>query len=418
VRCQSRRLLASLACLLVVAVGCDGRLLDTLAGGRGQSPRGRIAYVGGQGDIFTVRPDGSERRQLTHLGGPEGVARSTHAWPTWSPDGRLIAATRVDAEDGSVGGLYTLPAGGGEPTRVFAAEGALPFFGAWSPDARAIAILAREADGVALHVRRADGAEGRRLLVGDPLYLAWRPDGRALIAHVDGDAGDDPAARVLLLPVDGAPTSRLPAAPNAFRAPAVTRDGRTTLVGAPGPDGRGGVVALAAADGSARTLLDGGWAPAFVLSPRGDRVAVGRQVEGAPGVLDGVEVVDLDTGAVARWYSGPVVAFFWSPDGARLAWAAVDWSNVELQWQVAEGPGRGRRIAAFRPSVPFGSTLAFFDQYAPTTGLWSPDSRALVFAGWVGGLVDGPSRVWVADAGAAGDPRAVADGVMASWSPR
>lgn len=413
--CRRDRLLPGLLGLLLL-VACGFGAPGSAPGG-GVQPWGRIAYVGSQGDLFTVRPDGSDARQLTHRGGPEGaVGRSLHAWPTWSPDGELIATTRVD-NDGSATGVYAVPAQGGESVLLFAADGALPFFCAWSPNARQIAVLAREADGVALHVRRFDGTGGRRLLVGDPLYLAWRADSRALVAHVDGDAGDVPSARVLSLPVDGAAPARLLARPNAFRAPAMARDGRT-VVGALGPDGRGEVVALGAKGGTARTLLSGGWSPSFVLSPGGDRLAVGRWVEGAGGALDGVEVVDLATGTATRWHNGPVVAFFWSPDGARLAWAAVDWAGVELEWHVADGPGRGRKVAAFRPSLPYGATLAFFDQYAPTTAVWSPDSRALVFAGWAGGLVEGPSRIWVADAAGEEAPWSVAEGVMASWSPR
>jgi Tol biopolymer transport system component len=338
-----------------------------------------------------------------------------HSWPTWSPDARRVAATRVDLGARPSVGVYVYPADGGESTPVMITPEASPFFAAWSPDGRALAILAREPDGVGLHVRRADGLGGRRLAVGEPLYLAWRPDGRALVAHIDGDAGDVPTARVLVLPVDGAAPSRLLTAPSAFRAPAVGR--LTTVVGGVDAAGQHTILAVDAA-GTARPLATGGWSPAFALSPRGDRLALGREVAGARGVLDGVEVIDLETGAVERWHNGPVVAFFWSPDGARLAWAGVDWSAVELEWRVASRPGDAHRIAALRPSEQFAATLAFFDQYAATTGVWSPDGRALVVSGWTGGLVDGPSRVWMLDAAGASPPRSLAEGVMASWSPR
>ena len=57
-------------------------------------PNGRIAFdsgrSGGTQNIFTVRPDGSDVRQLTFLTAGQGAA----VWPAWSPDGQSIAFER------------------------------------------------------------------------------------------------------------------------------------------------------------------------------------------------------------------------------------------------------------------------------------------------------------------------------------
>ena len=45
---------------------------------------GRIAFVQGP-DIFTMNPDGTNIKQLTHVG-PDGLA----SWPAWSADGKQI----------------------------------------------------------------------------------------------------------------------------------------------------------------------------------------------------------------------------------------------------------------------------------------------------------------------------------------
>ena len=69
----------------------------------------RIAYIGPYGDLFTVKPDGTEVRRLTGGGdraeaggGPAGAYRAQRlelseswAWPTWSPDGTRLAVSRV-----------------------------------------------------------------------------------------------------------------------------------------------------------------------------------------------------------------------------------------------------------------------------------------------------------------------------------
>ena len=81
----------------------------------------RIAYVGDDGNIYTVRGDGSRRDQVTRLNaGPvaslavAGLAQARsayYAWPTWSPDGTRIAASRVVTE-GVPGAACTPPNGG------------------------------------------------------------------------------------------------------------------------------------------------------------------------------------------------------------------------------------------------------------------------------------------------------------------
>ncbi|HEX3320382.1 MAG TPA: hypothetical protein VHR84_06745 [Terriglobales bacterium] len=55
---------------------------------------GRIAFVQA-GEIFTMNPDGSDVKQLTHLG-PDNSA----SWPSWSADGKQIAFNEMPPPDG------------------------------------------------------------------------------------------------------------------------------------------------------------------------------------------------------------------------------------------------------------------------------------------------------------------------------
>ena len=71
----------------------------------------RIAFVNGIGELFTISPDGDDLRQLTGgiqtgvgSAGPVSAQPldmpSFYAWPTWSPDGTKIAASRVRGSEG------------------------------------------------------------------------------------------------------------------------------------------------------------------------------------------------------------------------------------------------------------------------------------------------------------------------------
>ena len=57
----------------------------------------------------------------------------------------------------------------------------------------------------------------------------------------------------------------------------------------------------------------------------------------------------------------------------------------------------------------------FFEQYAQSMTLWSPDGSAFVYAGQQD--ESGESGVWIQPATPRIAPVRVADGVVASWSP-
>jgi Tol biopolymer transport system component/DNA-binding winged helix-turn-helix (wHTH) protein len=147
------------------------------------SPKGdRIAFLGGDSNLWQSRPDGRERVQLTtefsHIGGVR-----------WSPDGTRILFGAV--KQGKIGNLYQVRAEGG------AAEELLPeddvhLYPDWSPDGGSIAYSSfwnksvdRQEDG-AIYVLNISTRRITKLLGSEGLqYPRWSPDGRYLAALSD-----------------------------------------------------------------------------------------------------------------------------------------------------------------------------------------------------------------------------------------
>jgi TolB protein len=111
-------------------------------------------------------------------------------------------------------------------------------------------------------------------------------------------------------------------------------------------------------------------------------------------------------------------AFFWSPDGERLAYLTwLDLPNETwAQWRVFDlTTGRDRGFAAFNPTPLMRFALYSFGQYAQSHRLWSPDGRYLVYADRDIAAVD---RIWLVDTWAerGADPILIGEGTLAYWS--
>jgi Tol biopolymer transport system component len=131
---------------------------------------GRIAFEQG-GVIYSIRPDGSDRRQLT-------TDTRSHS-PRWSPDGRLIAFHRA-------GDIWVMQADGSAAHRVTsgAANDINP---TWSPDGGRL-VFSRTTDGTlagrSLFVVSAAGGSGHRLTTmsdGCAVEPTWSATGRYVV---------------------------------------------------------------------------------------------------------------------------------------------------------------------------------------------------------------------------------------------
>ena len=406
----------------------------------------RIAYIGPYGDLFTVKPDGTETRRLTgsgvaaDAGGPVGAylaqpldLSESWAWPTWSPDGTRLAVSRVQVSDSRSlrVSVHILDAQVGRSrmvyendTPAFIADGA-PHYLYWSPDGEYLSFLAATRQGLTLFIVNPDTAQGAIALErGAPLYYSWGGDSQSLLLHSG-------AAVKLLRPPFAADTAYRLVDAAGFRTPALSPDGRLWAVAVSG--NRGGTLYLGERDNPAaapQAVLSVGPAAAFMWSPDGQMLAVADQPDAGGGIFERLQVATAE-GEVQTLAAEPLLAFYWSPDGRRLAWVTLDAAEQVFVWKAAAieeltgtaGSAAGRELLRFRPSGEVFTMLSFFDQYAYSHSPWSPDGTRLVTAGRTGPVAErrngdaaAGARVYVLDAVGDEPPREIAQGGMAVWS--
>lgn len=339
-------------------------------------PVNRIAYIDAQGQLLTVRPDGSDRNAISAgavadaaagngaddgdadapgagrpLGGilaqPAGPIR-LYAWPAWSPDGRRIAVSRIAADpagDAEIS-VRSLDAATGVGGAVFVNAAPLtiadgtPHYVQWSPDGRRLGITAATPQGLTLFVVDADPADGDALPPaplavqrGAPLYFDWAPDSQSLAVH----SGE--TVSVLRLADDFTRFAEQPLARSvSFRTPLWSPDGAQLAWSAPGGDGEAIWLGRPAApDYPPLRLAEVDGRCAFAWSPDGSLLAVAdRPADNSPAYRR-LRLLAADGSAARTIQSGGwTLSFFWEPAGSRLAWVALNTEERTMEWRLAE----------------------------------------------------------------------------------
>lgn len=355
--------------------------------------------IDGDGDVAVLAASGSEPDAITD-GASEQAA---YFQPVWAPGSDLIAWGQASSAGSSL--VTALPDGEG---RLETALPAAPFYFYWSPDGARIAALHNGVNGVELKIVEARATTGIFGGSGLPLYISWSPDSRELVAHIGSD-------RLVEIDVNGISSDLRPTAAG-YQAPQWSPRGIVHLA-------EGGLRAVDDS-GDESDLVASTGAASFVLNPQGSLLAIQTFAEDAPGLTVAlgtvpsvrpniVAVVDLETGSVTTAADERSIGFFWSPDGEKLLMLHPTGEPGVVEASVW-ADGATRRLARFTPEPSFiRDVLPFFNQYAQSYQVWSPDSRHFAFAG----VIDGEEGIWV-QAAAGGQPALVARGTWVAFSDR
>jgi TolB protein len=382
---------------LVILTACSLAVVG-VAGAQDAGPPGpgQIAIAGSDGNIHLYDVASESFTMLTD-DAVEG--QRAYSWPTWSTDGQLayFGASLIDDPPYRLGIFIQQVADDTllDAVQVHGSAAEIFTYAYWSPgecpagNCRDLAVLYTAETGN-LAVRRvrstntataADQFSVDELATGGPFYWDWSPDGQAMFWARFGErleiydvAGDEivqtfDETQGLQRAVDWSPVDdRLLSAVDsgARRSDLVIFDGDERQVLA---ENLPGIIS-------------------FEWSPDGTQVAYTDDDAGS------LRVVDVASGEEIAVVSGNVIAFFWSPDGSQLAYITLtretdgiaarrlyqDEGELVARWHVFdEANGLSTRLAGFLPSRDMLYYLQFFDQFARSHRLWSPDGRYIVY---------------------------------------
>jgi TolB protein len=254
-------------------VSCPGALLGVILFRSDRS---------GNGEIFSMSPDGSDLRNLTNVPGLDWVGML-------APDGTRVL---VDTERDGNREIYVMNADGtglaNLTNRPFSDE-AIPF---WSPDGTRIVFESGRDGDLEVYAMNADGSGQMNLtnaLGSHERFASWAPDGRILFT-TDRDGDNE----IYVMNADGSNPVNL------------TNDPAEDFLG--------------------------------VVSPDGTRIAFTRHT----GTNTEVFVMNADGTAQTNLTNNGAAADElpdWSPDGTRLVFASTRTSNYEIWVMNADGTG-------------------------------------------------------------------------------
>ena len=395
----------------------------------------RIAIAAIDGSIYTVNPDGTDRKDVSRRNADlEGSAfAGAYTWPVWSPDGGsiLYSAIRPFRPDARISIMRAPADGNGDGVTLFVDHpetmgigNGVPHYAMWSPDGSQIAVIAGTGEQLITATFDSETGEERYMVAkGSPVYLDWGPLSSSLVIHVAGSLftvdhdGED------MEPLFDGQEMR-------FLAPQFA-GGSDRFLHGDSASGNFMILTSGLSDDDTRVLGTSEGVAAFRASPNGETVALLRGE--FSGLYDSLALVSLEDGEEEVLIERQIRSVWWSPDGSKIAVASlsarlrggIEWSF----WDVAAG--EESFAALMVPTPEFNFVQSFFEQYGNSTRLWSPDSTRIVTAGVVVTNAVDPAldlpfqlpeatreEVWVIDTRGIDPPTAIGDGYLGFWSPK
>jgi TolB protein len=246
----------------------------------------------GKGDIYVMRADGSERRNLTNS--PDANDTS----PAMSFDGRTIA---FESDRGGNVDIYAMDLGGMNVRRLTtdSADDRSP---AWSPDGSHLAFTSTRGrrDGADLYVMNADGSDAHRLTSDGSVWAPqYSRDGHSIAFQMNRDVYVIDAVTRAIRPITSDPDNGMNPtwSPDGQQLAFVTTRNRQAELFTANSNGTDPKAVVSLPSGAA---IDPRWSPdgskiAFVLVPQGPEPEKDSRRD-----VQAIYTVDLASGTLTR----------------------------------------------------------------------------------------------------------------------
>jgi Tol biopolymer transport system component len=366
--------------------------------------------------------------------------------PTWSLNGKIACVGyEVDSKARTSsfparfvnrGGIYVIDPVNSEIRRLCEMPpGELPFYMMWAPDHKNLMFLNQKST---LQLNRVQDSQSQSdistkavqsLAVGAPCFFDISPDARYLLIHVGGSYRYSLLSRLYLFNLtESKVLADISLVPASFSAPSWSYDGNYLCYAVQGSGGDDAIYISdrAGHDKQLVSLFEGRCV--FLWSPNSRKLIFSTAAtEDQSSLYEGLKILDLDqksAGAkthIATLLEEDIVAFFWSPKGYQILYMTYnpvedcfEWNTVHLTTQ------KRTRIASFVPSEDMRLLFSFFDQYAKSHPLISPDGQYLVYAGYEDwdSRMDGIAlpKIFITPLRSDAEPHPIAEGRFVSWS--
>ncbi|NCG18541.1 MAG: hypothetical protein GWP91_05970 [Rhodobacterales bacterium] len=327
-----------------------------------------------------------------------------YSWPTWSPDGTQVACFRVPRQ-GQTPELIVHTSDGVLSQILAQFDDRIPIYCQWSPDGKSLALLCQVEERLALsRISLATGVE-HPLLKGSPLFFTW-----ADCDHIACFVGEtNNRVRMALLNIRTRAMELLPGQPGNFCTPVVLGD-KVAYVA----HREGGLSVWMANQHEARRLMSIHGLAALMPSPNQKLLAVAT-AENERSSYRKLRILDLETLAFTSMNVPACEAFFWTPDGEALLVAEMDRRSGVVAWSRVTLDGEVNHLGDIKPSRDLRFYLRFFEQFATSHPIISPDGKSLLLPGELD-RTGNESGLWRIPLDGA-PPVRVGEGLLGIWGP-